>query len=198
MSTESFFKESYTETDQEVSEAVKQEYARQSGQIELIASENIVSKAVMLAQGNLMTNKYAEGYPGKRYYGGCEHVDIVEELAIDRAKKLFGCEYANVQPHSGSQANQAVFQNIAGDHRQQRRAAAFSDREVRGHGNEALVPNLAIVRHHRGKPIRSHERMRHPPQLALQLTERLGHPTREGQVVELPKDPSIILPQTLH
>ena len=109
MSTESFFKQSYTETDQEVTEAVKQEHARQSGQIELIASENIVSKAVMLAQGNLMTNKYAEGYPGKRYYGGCEHVDVVEELAIDRAKKLFKCEYVNVQPHSGSQANQAVF-----------------------------------------------------------------------------------------
>jgi len=109
MSTESFFKQSYTETDQEVIEAVKQEHARQSGQIELIASENIVSKAVMLAQGNLMTNKYAEGYPGKRYYGGCEHVDVVEELAIDRAKKLFKCEYVNVQPHSGSQANQAVF-----------------------------------------------------------------------------------------
>ena len=89
MSTESFFKQSYTETDQEVIEAVKQEHARQSGQIELIASENIVSKAVMLAQGNLMTNKYAEGYPGKRYYGGREHVDVVEELAIDRAKKLF-------------------------------------------------------------------------------------------------------------
>jgi len=109
MSTETFFKQSYSETDKEVLEAVKQEHVRQSSQVELIASENIVSKAVMLAQGNLMTNKYAEGYPGKRYYGGCEHVDIVEELAIDRAKKLFGCEYANVQPHSGSQANQAVF-----------------------------------------------------------------------------------------
>ena len=109
MGTQDFFKKSYHETDKDVLEAIKQEHARQSAQIELIASENIVSRAVMLAQGNLMTNKYAEGYPGKRYYGGCEHVDVVEELAIDRAKKIFKCEYANVQPHSGSQANQAVF-----------------------------------------------------------------------------------------
>ena len=107
MGTQDFFKKSYHETDKDVLEAIKQEHARQSAQIELIASENIVSRAVMLAQGNLMTNKYAEGYPGKRYYGGCEHVDVVEELAIDRAKKIFKCEYANVQPHSGSQANQA-------------------------------------------------------------------------------------------
>ena len=82
---------------------------RQSDHIELIASENFVSKAVMAAMGSQLTNKYAEGYPGKRYYGGCEYVDIAENLAIDRAKEIFGCTYANVQPHSGAQANMAVF-----------------------------------------------------------------------------------------
>ena len=82
---------------------------RQQDQIELIASENIVSRAVLEAQGSVLTNKYAEGYPGKRYYGGCEEVDVAETLAIERAKALFGCAWANVQPHSGSQANQAVF-----------------------------------------------------------------------------------------
>ena len=85
------------------------ELARQRSHIELIASENLVSKAVMAAMGSPLTNKYAEGYPGKRYYGGCEYVDVVETLAIERAKKLFGCEYANVQPHSGAQANLAAF-----------------------------------------------------------------------------------------
>lgn len=92
-----------------VFEAVESELNRQRTKLELIASENIVSRAVMEAQGSVLTNKYAEGYPGKRYYGGCEFVDVVEQLAIDRAKKLFGAEYANVQPHSGAQANMAVF-----------------------------------------------------------------------------------------
>lgn len=95
--------------DPEVAEAVELELGRQRDHIELIASENLVSKAVMAAMGSILTNKYAEGYPGKRYYGGCEYVDIVENLARDRAKELFGCEYANVQPHSGAQANMAVF-----------------------------------------------------------------------------------------
>ena len=95
--------------DTEVFEAVDKELNRQRNKLELIASENIVSKAVMEAQGSVLTNKYAEGYPGKRYYGGCEFVDVVEQLAIDRAKKLFNCAYANVQPHSGAQANMAVF-----------------------------------------------------------------------------------------
>jgi glycine hydroxymethyltransferase len=95
--------------DPEVYSAIKCEYERQNNHLELIASENFTSLAVMEAQGCLMTNKYAEGYPGKRYYGGCECVDIVENLAIERCKKLFGAEHANVQPHSGSQANQAVF-----------------------------------------------------------------------------------------
>ena len=95
--------------DSEVAEAMEQEMTRQRTHIELIASENLVSKAVMSAMGSHLTNKYAEGYPGKRYYGGCEYVDVVETLAIERAKKLFGCEYANVQPHSGAQANLAVF-----------------------------------------------------------------------------------------
>lgn len=95
--------------DSAVFEAVENELNRQRTKLELIASENIVSRAVMEAQGSVLTNKYAEGYPGKRYYGGCEFVDVVEQLAIDRAKKLFGAEYANVQPHSGAQANMAVF-----------------------------------------------------------------------------------------
>ena len=95
-------------SDPEIAEAIRSEFARQSSHIELIASENWVSPAVMSAMGSILTNKYAEGYPGKRYYGGCECVDVVEDLARERAKKLFGCEYVNVQPHSGAQANMAV------------------------------------------------------------------------------------------
>ena len=95
--------------DPEIAEAIVQEQNRQNDHIELIASENWVSKAVMAAMGSPLTNKYAEGYPGKRYYGGCQCVDIVEDLARERAKKLFNCDYANVQPHSGAQANMAVF-----------------------------------------------------------------------------------------
>ena len=95
--------------DPEVAKAIEDELGRQRSHLELIASENLVSKAVMSAMGSVLTNKYAEGYPGKRYYGGCEYVDVVEDLARERAKKLFGCEYVNVQPHSGAQANMAVF-----------------------------------------------------------------------------------------
>ena len=95
--------------DGEVGAAIRAEYDRQSRNLELIASENIVSELVMMAMGTVLTNKYAEGYPGKRYYGGCQYVDVVESIAIERAKKLFGCDYANVQPHSGAQANMAVF-----------------------------------------------------------------------------------------
>ena len=98
-----------SEYDKEVGAAIEAECARQRRNLELIASENIVSEAVMMAMGTVLTNKYAEGYPGKRYYGGCENVDVIENLAIERAKKLFGCDYANVQPHSGAQANMAVF-----------------------------------------------------------------------------------------
>jgi glycine hydroxymethyltransferase len=104
-----FFERDLAAADPLVQHAIKSELVRQQDQIELIASENIVSRAVLEAQGSVMTNKYAEGYPGKRYYGGCEYVDEVERLAIERAKDLFGCAYANVQPHSGAQANQAVF-----------------------------------------------------------------------------------------
>ncbi len=104
-----FFGDSLAQKDPEVFRAIGDELSRQQNQIELIASENIVSRAVMEAQGSVMTNKYAEGYPGRRYYGGCEYVDVAEALAIERVKKLFGCEYANVQPHSGAQANGAVF-----------------------------------------------------------------------------------------
>src|SRR5947207_2265240 len=105
----SFFTANLTKADPEIAAAIRNELGRQQHEIELIASENIVSRAVLEAQGSIMTNKYAEGYPGNRYYGGCEFVDVAERLAIDRAKKLFGAEYANVQAHSGSQANQAVY-----------------------------------------------------------------------------------------
>src|SRR6516225_481649 len=104
-----FFSTHLAERDPELFKAVGDELHRQQDQIELIASENIVSKAVLEAQGSVLTNKYAEGYPGRRYYGGCEFVDAAERLAIERAKRLFGCPFANVQPHSGAQANQAVF-----------------------------------------------------------------------------------------
>jgi len=110
--TTAFFGQSLTARDEAVFAAIAKEQTRQQHQIELIASENIVSRAVMEAQGTVLTNKYAEGYPGRRYYGGCEYVDIVEDLARDRAKALFNCEFANVQPNSGSQANQGVFQAL--------------------------------------------------------------------------------------
>ena len=105
----SFFKLKLQDADVELYNSIKDEFARQQNHIELIASENIVSKAILEAQGSVLTNKYAEGYPGKRYYGGCEHVDVSENLAIERAKKLFDCNFANVQPHSGAQANGAVY-----------------------------------------------------------------------------------------
>ena len=104
-----FFNNNIKYTDPEVYETLKKELERQQNQIELIASENIASKAVLNAQGSVMTNKYAEGYPGKRYYGGCEFVDEAENIALERVKELYNCKYANLQPHSGAQANQAVF-----------------------------------------------------------------------------------------
>jgi len=109
MSFENFFTATLADSDPEVYASTRNELGRQQDQIELIASENIVSRAVIEAQGTVLTNKYAEGYPGRRYYGGCEYVDVSESLAIERAKKLFNCEYINVQPHSGAQANGAVF-----------------------------------------------------------------------------------------
>ena len=108
-SAERFFGTDLAAADPEISASIRHELARQQDQIELIASENIVSRAVLEAQGSVLTNKYAEGYPGRRYYGGCEYVDVAERLAIERACRLFGCSFANVQPHSGAQANQAVF-----------------------------------------------------------------------------------------
>ena len=104
-----FFQRRLAAADPELAAAIDGERERQQSQIELIASENIVSRAVLEAQGSVLTNKYAEGYPGRRYYGGCEFVDIAERLAIERAKRLFDCGFANVQPHAGAQANQAVF-----------------------------------------------------------------------------------------
>src|ERR1700728_3240260 len=104
-----FFTAGIKKADPEIAGAISGELGRQRHEIELIASENIVSRAVLEAQGSVLTNKYAEGYPGNRYYGGCEWVDVVETLAIERAKALFGCSFVNVQPHSGAQANQTVF-----------------------------------------------------------------------------------------
>src|SRR5512146_2407177 len=106
---EGFFSASLGESDPEIADAVRRELGRQRDEIELIASENIVSRAVLEAQGSVLTNKYAEGLPGKRYYGGCQYVDVAERLAIDRVTKLFGCKFANVQPHSGASANSEVF-----------------------------------------------------------------------------------------
>ncbi len=108
-SSPDFFTKGLEAADPEVFSAIQDELNRQRDKIELIASENIVSRAVLEAQGSVLTNKYAEGYPGKRYYGGCEYVDVAETLAIERARKLFGAAFANVQPHSGAKANQAVF-----------------------------------------------------------------------------------------
>src|SRR5881628_591729 len=108
MHAEGFFSVGVAQADPAVNAAMDHELLRQREQIELIASENIVSRAVLEVQGSVLTNKYAEGYPGKRYYGGCEHADVVETLAIERLCQLFGCEFANVQPHSGAQANTAV------------------------------------------------------------------------------------------
>ena len=101
-----------SEVDPEISEAIRHETERQNSHLELIASENFTSQAILEATGSVFTNKYAEGYPGKRYYGGCEFTDIVEDLARERAKKLFHAEYANVQPHSGSQANEAAYASV--------------------------------------------------------------------------------------
>ena len=112
MKMDGFFSNSLAQSDPEVAAAISDELVRQQDQIEMIASENIVSTAVMEAQGSVLTNKYAEGYSGRRYYGGCEHVDVIETLAIERAKQLFNCNFVNVQPHSGAQANQAVFLSL--------------------------------------------------------------------------------------
>ena len=104
-----FFNNQLSITDPEISNAIEKEKMRQKEQVELIASENIVSQAVLDAQGSILTNKYAEGYSGRRYYGGCEFIDDLETIGINRVKELFDCKYANIQPHSGAQANQAVF-----------------------------------------------------------------------------------------
>ncbi|MGH7087898.1 MAG: serine hydroxymethyltransferase, partial [Stellaceae bacterium] len=134
-----FFAASLAETDPDAASAIGRELKRQQQQIELIASENIVSRAVLEAQGSVLTNKYAEGYPGRRYYGGCEFVDAVESLAIDRAKRLFQCGFANVQPHSGAQANQAVFLALLqpGD------AVLGMSLAAGGHLTHGAAPNLS-------------------------------------------------------
>jgi glycine hydroxymethyltransferase len=134
-----FFSKSLAESDPELYGAVGNELRRQQHEIELIASENIVSRAVLEAAGTVLTNKYAEGYPGKRYYGGCQYVDVAENLAIDRAKRLFGCGFANVQPHSGSQANQGVFLALAqpGD------TILGMSLDAGGHLTHGAAPNLS-------------------------------------------------------
>src|SRR5678815_1396472 len=110
--TLSFMQRSLAETDPDIAQAIRNEQGRQNEGLELIASENFVSRAILEAAGSVLTNKYAEGYPGKRYYGGCEFVDVAESLAISRAKTLFGADHANVQPHSGAQANMSVYFTI--------------------------------------------------------------------------------------
>jgi glycine hydroxymethyltransferase len=134
-----FFTAALGSVDPAVAHAIGEELGREQGQIELIASENIVSLAVLQAQGSLLTNKYAEGYPGRRYYGGCEFVDVVEQLAIDRAKELFGCSYANVQSHSGSQANQSVLLGLTkpGD------TILGMSLDAGGHLTHGAAPNLS-------------------------------------------------------
>jgi len=134
-----FWSQSVTEADPEIAASIRSEIGRQRDEIELIASENLVSAAVLDAMGSPLTNKYAEGYPGRRYYGGCAHVDVAESLALDRARKLFGCAWANVQPHSGAQANQAVFLALLqpGD-----RILAM-DLSAGGHLTHGARPNLS-------------------------------------------------------
>jgi glycine hydroxymethyltransferase len=134
-----FFSAALADSDPEIAAAIGAELSRQSHEIELIASENIVSRAVLEAQGSVMTNKYAEGYPGRRYYGGCEHVDVAESLAIDRVTRLFGCRFANVQPSSGSQANQAVLLALAkpGD------TILGMSLDAGGHLTHGAAPNLS-------------------------------------------------------
>ena len=136
---ENFFIGSLADRDPKLFASIRNELNRQQNQIELIASENIVSRAVLEAQGSVMTNKYAEGYPGRRYYGGCEHVDVAEEYASDRAKRLFACDFANVQPHSGSQANQGVMTALlrAGD------TIMGMSLEAGGHLTHGAQPNLS-------------------------------------------------------
>ena len=134
-----FFQDNLDSIDPEITKALQNEYDRQTNQIELIASENIASLAVIQAQGSLMTNKYAEGYPGKRYYGGCEYYDTVENLAIDRAKEIFDCKYANVQPNSGSQANQAVMLALVKPHD----TVVGMSLDAGGHLTHGAAPNVS-------------------------------------------------------
>ena len=136
---EGFFNSHLSMSDPEISDAIDREMIRQKEQVELIASENIVSKAVLDAQGSILTNKYAEGYSGKRYYGGCEYIDVLETIGINRVKQIFNCEYANIQPHSGAQANQAVFMSLIepGDTIQGMPSAAG------GHLTHGAPPNLS-------------------------------------------------------
>ena len=134
-----FFSKTLAESDPELFGAIESELHRQQNEIELIASENIVSRAVLEAAGSVLTNKYAEGYPAKRYYGGCQYVDIAENLAIERAKRLFNCGFANVQPHSGSQANQGVMLALAkpGD------KILGMSLDAGGHLTHGAAPNLS-------------------------------------------------------
>ena len=147
-----YFERPLADVDPEVAEAIDRELDRQQRTLEMIASENFVPQAILECQGSVLTNKYAEGYPGKRYYGGCEHVDVIEQLAIDRAKALFGAEHANVQPHAGAQANTAVYHALLqpGRHDHGPRAAARRPPHAR-HEDQRLRP---AVRHRalRGRP----------------------------------------------
>ena len=146
--SDGFFTASFAASDPEIYDPVRRELARQRDEIELIASENIVSRAVLEAQGSVLTNKYAEGYPGRRYYGGCQYVDVVETIAIERVTKLFDCAFANVQPHSGAQANQAAFMAVMrpGDtfHRPQSRSGRTSDARLASQHVRQVVQGGAL------------------------------------------------------
>ena len=165
--TDTFFAAPLTEADPEIARAVEQELGRQQHEIELIASENIVSRAVLEAQGSVLTNKYAEGYPGRRYYGGCQFVDVAENLAIERAKRLFGVGFANVQPNSGSQANQGVFMALMqpGD------TFMGLDLAAGGHLTHGAPPNVSGKWF---KPV-SYTVRREDQRIDMEQVERLAH-----------------------
>jgi glycine hydroxymethyltransferase len=170
-----FFSASLAEADPEISKAVEQELGRQQHEIELIASENIVSRAVLEAQGSVLTNKYAEGYPGRRYYGGCQFVDVAENLAIERAKRLFDCGFANVQPNSGSQANQGVFMALMqpGD------VFLGLDLAAGGHLTHGAPPNVSGKWF---KPV-SYTVRRDDQRIDMEQVERLAHEHKHKVII---------------
>ena len=197
---DAFFSATLAQADPEIADVIAKELGRQRDEIELIASENIVSRAVLEAQGSVLTNKYAEGYPGRRYYGGCQFVDVAETLAIERAKKLFGAGFANVQPNSGSQMNQAVFLALAEARRHlhgaRSRGRRAPDPRLAGQRLGQVVQGGALHgaargpdhRHGRGRAHRARERSRRSSSRAAAPIRASGtspasarSPTRSGR-----------------